>query len=101
MIPFLRMLKMLGFILDDKKKFKEYTNFILLKLSKGLFVLSNRVKNILDEKYLLMLYYTLIYSHLNYSVLVLASLTHSLKNKLFIKQKKPVIGAVESYLHLN
>ena len=59
--------KMLGFILDDKLKFKEYTNFILSKLSKGpkgLFALSNRVKNILDEKYLLMLYYTLIYSHL-------------------------------------
>ena len=37
--------KMLGFILDDKLKFKEYTNFILLKLSKGLFAFS-RVKNI-------------------------------------------------------
>ena len=81
--------KMLGFILDDKLKFKEYTNFILLKLSKGLFALS-RVKNILDEKYLLMLYYTLIHSHLIYSAPVLASLTHSLKNKLFIKQKKAI-----------
>ena len=37
-----------------------------------------------------MLYYTLIHSHLIYSAPVLASLTHSLKNKLFIKQKKAI-----------
>ena len=64
---------MLGFLIDKNLNFQEYGNKTLIKISIGLSALS-RVKNILNDKNLLLLYFSLVHSHFVYSAPVLASL---------------------------
>ena len=82
--PYIRML---GFLIDENLNFQEYANKTLIKISKGLFALS-RVKNILNEKNLLLLYLSLVHSHLVYSAPVLASLNAAFIKRIFLKQKR-------------
>ena len=58
--------KFLGAFIDHNLEWNDHTKHLENKLSSALYIL-NRVKGILSEKLLRTLYYSLVYSHLNYA----------------------------------
>ena len=60
--------KYLGVIIDDKLKWHDHITYICRKISKfsGLFY---RIRSVATTKILLMLYYALVYPHLQYSII--------------------------------
>ena len=58
--------KFLGVIVDQNLNWRSHIDFIALKISRSLAILS-KLKHLLSNKILLTLYYTLIFPHLSYS----------------------------------
>ena len=78
--------KFLGVIIDDKLNFRNYIDTVSLRISKSLGILS-KVKYKLNKKCLLSLYYTLIYPHFNYCIIVWGNAGKTELNRLSILQK--------------
>ena len=60
-------IKYLGVLIDDKLCWKNHIDYTCSKISKGCWALQN-LKNILPSKFLIDVYYSLIYSHLCYCI---------------------------------
>ena len=73
--------KFLGVFLDEKLKWVQHINYISLKVSKGVEIIS-RLRNILPASTLKILYYTLIYPHLSYCTIVWGAACDSVISKL-------------------
>ena len=80
-------IKFLGILFDPELNFKLHVRSISTKISKALFILRT-VKNILSEKSLKTLYYSLIHCHLIYGIHVWSSTSLSNLNELIKKTKK-------------
>jgi hypothetical protein len=83
------IVKFLGVLFDPSLSFKIHISSISSKLSKSLFVL-RAAKNILTQKALKALYYSLIHSHLIYCIQIWSCASQSTINCLLIKQKAAI-----------
>ena len=81
--------KFLGILFDPELNFKQHIKSILSKTSKALYILRT-VKNILSEKALKTLYYSLIHCHLVYGIHVWSSSSPSNLNGLVKMQKNAI-----------
>ena len=88
--------KFLGVIVDSKLNWEKHINYISMKLSKTFGVLS-RIRRKLTPSSFISLYYCLIYSNLNYCIIVWGTASKSLINKLFILQKRAVRLIVKAH----
>lgn len=89
--------KFLGIMIDEKLEWLEQVKHCKAKLSSSLYVI-NSVKKYLDSNDLLMLYNSLVYSHLSYGILLWGSTFHTYLNMLMTMQKRAVrIVANEPY----
>ena len=77
----------LGIILDEFLNWKHHINYISIKLSKSVGVLS-RLKYILPSNILLMLYNSIILPHLNYCDIIWGNTFKTYLDKIQILQKK-------------
>ena len=80
--------KFLGVIIDHKFTWQRHINFIAIKISKALSVLS-RLKYKLPKNCLLSLYYSLVYRHFNYCIIIWGCASKTHMNKLLVLQKRP------------
>jgi hypothetical protein len=83
------VIKFLGVLFDPALSFKNQVSTISSKISKSLFILRS-VKNILSQKALKSLYYSLIHSHLIYCIQIRSCANQSSINSLFIEQKAAI-----------
>ena len=81
--------KFLGVYIDAKVTWKNHIEIIASKIAKGLGIL-NKVKLVLPQNVLLMLYNSLIYPYLNYCAIVWGCAGATLLHKLEILQKRAV-----------
>ena len=81
--------KYLGLTFDSSLTWKSHINELCLKLSKTVGILS-KVRHLVDNHILFMLYYCLIYSFLTYGVHVWGLTFPSFLTQLFIIQKKAI-----------
>jgi len=81
--------KFLGVIIDNKLTWQRHVDYIALKISKSLSVLS-RLKYKLPKSCLLTLYYCLVYPQLNYCTIIWGCASKTLINKLLLLQKRAV-----------
>jgi len=81
--------KFLGVLIDRKLTWQQHINSLSLKISKSLCIMS-RLRNKLSSNCLLSLYYSLIYSHLNYCIILWGSASKTNLQKLIILQKRAV-----------
>ena len=81
--------KLLGILFDEHLSFSLHIDSLRSKLSKSLYCI-NRVKNIVPQKTLKTLYFSLIHSHLSYCPLIVSCAPKSCINKLVIMQKKAI-----------
>ena len=82
-------IKFLGFFLDCNLNFKYHIQAIRKKISKSLYIMQ-RCSNILSEKSLTMLYYSLVHCHLLYCNEIWSCGLPSSYKCLFIQQKKAI-----------
>ena len=75
--------KFLGAIVDQKLTWQQHITYISLKISKSLNIL-RRLKYKLPKKCLISLYYSLIYPHLNYCIIVWGSAYNTTLHRLII-----------------
>ncbi len=81
--------KLLGIHLNEHLSFNHQTNVLCNKLSKSLYCI-NRVKNLLTQKTLRLLYFSLFHSHLNYCPIILNCTSQKNKNRIQKLQKKAI-----------
>ena len=81
--------KFLGLFIDDKTEWNYHTSHIEGKISRQLYIL-NSVKNILPVSTMKTLYYSFVYSHLNYGVIHWSSSYKKFLNKLLSLQDRAV-----------
>ena len=81
--------KFLGVLFYPDLNFKMQIRNISSKISKSLYIL-RRVKNILSEKALKTLYYSLIHCHLVYGIHIWSSTTVGVLNDIKVKQKNAI-----------
>ena len=81
--------RFLGILFDPELNFKQHIKSISSKISKALYILRT-VKNILSEKALKTLYYSLIHCHLVYGIHVWSSSSPSNLNGLVKMQKNAI-----------
>ena len=81
--------KFLGVIVDQNLNWRSHIDFIALKISRSLAILS-KLKHLLSNKILLTLYYTLIFPHLSYCIIVWGGAAQSVLHKLDILQKRAI-----------
>ena len=81
--------KFLGVIIDKKLTWQRHVTHISNKIAKSLYVL-NRLKYKLPSYALCSLYYSLIYPHLVYCIILWGCAAKSLLNELLILQKRAV-----------
>ncbi len=79
-------IRFLGVLFDADLNFKIHVKAIMTKISRGIFALRS-AKNILNQKSLKMLYYSLVHCYLIYGVQVWACAPSYILNDLFKKQK--------------
>ena len=87
MISRVEFTKFLGVIIDHKFTWQRHINFIAIKISKALSVLS-RLKHKLPKNCLLSLYYSLVYPHFNYCIIIWGCASKTHMNKLLVLQKR-------------
>src|SRR3984893_16336859 len=81
--------KFLGVIVDQKLTWQQHITYISLKISKSLNIL-RRLKYKLPKKCLISLYYSLIYPHLSYCIIVWGSAYNTALHRLIILQKRAI-----------
>ena len=81
--------KFLGVFIDKKVTWLQHVNYISIKIAKSLCVLS-KLKYKLPKQCLLTLYYSLIYPHLNYCIVMWGSAAKTVLLKLVLLQKRAV-----------
>lgn len=77
--------KFLGITIDEKLSWTNHINNVVGKLNSGYFAIRN-LKSFLDRKYLMNVYYALIYPHLKYLIIYWGQGTDW--NRVFILQKR-------------
>ena len=77
----------LGVVLDEKLNWKEHIKTIQSKISRGSYILS-KIRHYVDFNTLKMLYFSLIYPHLNYCITSWGGISQSVLLPLFKLQKK-------------
>jgi hypothetical protein len=82
-------IKYLGVFFDENLTFKHHINSLNSKLSRALYSLRN-VKNILPQKTLKTLYYSLFHCHLVYAIEIWSTASPSLLQPLIAKQKAAI-----------
>ena len=80
--------KFLGVQIDDKLNWKAHITHICSKISKAIAIL-RKVRSIFPLNILKMIYMSLIYSHINYCILIWGSAEKTILEPLFKLQKKP------------
>ena len=85
--PSLRTFKLLGIYLDEHLNFNANTSKLCAKISKSIFII-NRAKNLLNEKSLRTLYFSLVHSHLLYCPIIYSCTSQNNLNRLIKLQKK-------------
>ena len=78
--------KLLGVIIDPNLSFKPHINHVLSKVSKSLYFLRT-AKNLLNDRALNFIYYSLFHSHLIYAIQIYSSTNDYFLLPLFKKQK--------------
>ena len=81
--------KYLGVLLDEHLTWRHQLNSVSKKISRGIGILS-LLKNCMETKLLKNIYYSLVYSHLNYGVQAWGSASPTDLEKILILQKKAV-----------
>ena len=81
--------KLLGILFDEHLSFSLHIDSLKSKLSKSLFCI-NRVKNLVPQKTLKTLYFSLFHAHLLYCPLIVNCASKSCINKIVIIQKKAI-----------
>ena len=90
--------KFLGVFIDKKLTWNKHIDFVATKIAKSIGAI-NRVKYIVPPSVLQSLYYTMIYPHLIYCIVIWGSACHTSLRKLEIMQKRIVrIMTHSSYL---
>ena len=82
--------KYLGVIIDSKLKYDKHINFISEKISKSIGVLYKLNKLKIPKSVLKQIYYSLIYSILNYNICSYAGTYEAHTNRLLILQKRAI-----------
>jgi exonuclease III len=81
--------KFLGVNFDPTLSFKKHISLISSKISKSLYIIQ-RAKNVLSEKALLTLYYSMIHCHLNYGLNVWSCASKTTIKPLITLQKRAI-----------
>ena len=81
--------KFLGVFLDEKLKWTQHLNHISNKISKGLGIIG-RVRNIMPNDVLLMLYYSLIYPYLTYCCIMWGCASNTALHHLSVLQNRAI-----------
>ena len=81
--------KFLGVQIDDKLNWKAHITHICNKVSKAIAIL-RKVRSIFPLNILRMIYMSLIYSHINYCILIWGSAEKTIVDPLFKLQKKSI-----------
>ena len=90
--------KFLGVIIDQKFTWQRHISHVSLKVSKSLYAL-RQVKFKLPRESLLLLYYSLVHSHLNYCNIIWGNASSSTLRELLLLQKRAIrIVNKSSYL---
>jgi hypothetical protein len=89
--------KLLGIHLDEKLQWSKHINTCHTKLISALYIIT-KMKDLLPLNTLKTLYYTLVYPHLNYGIILWGSAYQVHMNKLSLIQKK-IIRAVSNVGH--
>ena len=84
-----RVTKFLGIEIDNKLTWKDHIQYIASKVSKSVSIL-RRVRYSFPQRILRMIYMSLIYSYLNYCIIIWGSALNNAINPLIILQKKAV-----------
>ena len=81
--------KLLGIHIDEKLTWNEHIKVIKSKISSAIYAI-NRIKRLIPDKYKRTLYFSLIYLHLSYGVLIWGSANITNMKKLVTMQKKAI-----------
>jgi len=84
-----RTYKYLGILLDENLSFDQHTNYLSRKIAKSCYMLA-KVKKILPKKTLIVLYYSLVQSHLLYCANIISCTTAKNLKKIEILQKRAI-----------
>jgi hypothetical protein len=80
-------IKFLGIYIDEHLKWHEHINVCKSKLTSSLYAI-NKVKNIVPVNCLKTLYYSLVYPHITYGIILWGSTYNIHVNKLYVMQKR-------------
>ncbi len=81
-----KSIKYLGITLDEKLTWEPHINNLKSKLSRNCFVIF-KIRKYVDDATLRMLYYSLVYPHLQYGISTWGNAARTLVSKIFVKQK--------------
>jgi Reverse transcriptase (RNA-dependent DNA polymerase) len=81
--------KFLGVYIDEKLNWIAHTNHVSLSISKALGILY-RIRNVLPNKVLLILYHTMIYPYLSYCNIIWGGANLSILKKVIVLQKRAI-----------
>ena len=81
--------KYLGVLLDEHLNWRHQINNVSKKISRGIGILA-KLKNCMENKLLISIYYSLVYSHLNYGIQAWGSASSTDLEKILTLQKKAV-----------
>ena len=87
--------KYLGVLIDEHFTFSNHFDYICNKLNRGLFCI-NRIKNILNPKALLTIYYSIFHSHLLYCNIILSCANNAQIKRISTLQKKAIRAITKS-----
>jgi hypothetical protein len=82
-------MKFLGVSFDPKLNFKHHVKLLSSKLSRSLYILRT-VKNVLSQKALRTIYFSIFHCHLIYAIQIWSCANDGLLNEIFIKQKQAI-----------
>lgn len=80
-----RSAKFLGLYLDEYLSWTSHIDYVSRKINAGYYAIS-QLRDLVDEPALVNIYYSLVYSHLSYNVILWGNATNS--QRIFINQKR-------------
>jgi len=93
-----KKLQYLGVIIDEKLNRKEHLEMVRSKVVKDACAIA-RLRNYINKKTLMSVYYSMIFSHLNYCVINWGNATESSLKSLLLLQKRAVRLITNSDFH--